>query len=127
MIIGMGTDIIDKVRINKAYSQHGDKFINKLLSEAERVVLQTKKYPIDYLAKRWAAKEALGKAIGCGIRAPVLLPNISVLNDELGKPFFQVSPELDNFLQVANINKLHLSISDEKNFAIAWVICEHLP
>lgn len=126
MIVGIGTDIIGKDRIAKAYQAHGQHFARKLLSVAELEILATKAQPIDYLAKRWAAKEALGKAVGSGIRKPLLFTNISVLNDALGRPYFELADELAEFVSAKKIDTLHLSISDEKTLAIAWVICEHL-
>lgn len=126
MIIGMGTDIIDKKRIEKSYQQHGDKLVKKLLSEKEMAIFINKCDKVGYLAKRWAAKEALGKAMGTGIRAPVLLPNITVLNNGLGKPYFELSETIHSILKQQQINQIHLSISDEKDLAMAWVICEHL-
>lgn len=126
MIIGMGTDIIDKKRIEKSYQQHGDKLVKKLLSKKEMAIFINKHDKVGYLAKRWAAKEALGKAIGTGIRAPVLFPNITVLNNALGKPYFELSETIHSILKQQQINQIHLSISDEKDLAMAWVICEHL-
>jgi holo-[acyl-carrier protein] synthase len=79
--------------------------------------------PARFLAKRFAAKEALGKALGTGIRAPVLLPAIEVVHDDLGKPGFAFHGELTKFLREKAF-VCHLSISDEKGQALAFVIVE---
>jgi len=77
-----------------------------------------------FLAKRFAAKEAFSKALGTGLRAPATLQNIAVSHDELGKPILVLAPALQAFLASKNISKTHISISDEKNLAAAFVVLE---
>ena len=75
-------------------------------------------------AADFAAKEAFGKALGIGVAAPATLPNIAVVHDELGKPSFAYAPELAQLLTQRGLIA-HLSISDEKEFALAFVVLEH--
>ena len=79
--------------------------------------------PARFLAKRFAAKAAFGKALGTGVRAPATLPAIAVVHDELGKPAFRFSGELEALLRIKALTA-HLSISDEHDYAVAFVILE---
>ena len=77
-----------------------------------------------YLAKRFAAKEAFSKAVGTGLRSPVTLQNIGVANDESGKPEFMYSPELKKWLNSQGIARVHVSLSDEEDFVVAFAVAE---
>lgn len=126
MIYGVGTDIVAIARVTELYARHGDRALNKLLASAEIPFCRKANDPARYLAKRFAAKEALGKALGTGIRAPVLLPAMAVLNDELGKPHFSFSGELAAYIEERQL-RVHLSISDERDYAVAFVVMEQTP
>ena len=76
------------------------------------------------LAKRFAAKEAFAKAVGTGIRAPVTFHAISVGHDEWGKPEFICAPELQKWLDKKGIKHVHLSMSDEEDTVVAFVVAE---
>ena len=77
-----------------------------------------------FLAKRFAAKEAFSKALGTGVRPPAILSAIAVGHDRLGKPVLEFAPALQALMQEKNL-KAHLSISDEADYAVAYVILEH--
>ena len=77
-----------------------------------------------YLAGRFAAKEALAKAMGTGLRHPVNLSYITIAHDDLGKPFFEFHPQLDQLLNHKGIRQHHLSISDERTIVCAFVVLE---
>jgi holo-[acyl-carrier protein] synthase len=126
MIFGVGTDIVAVARMSELYSRHGERSLDKLLSSAEISLCLGSTEPARYLAKRFAAKEALGKALGTGIRAPVLLPSITVLNDDLGKPYFCFEGELAAYIAERRLTA-HLSISDERDSAVAFVVLEQEP
>lgn len=123
MIFGIGTDIVAVARMAAYWQRHGVRGLEKMLAPAEREACRSSSDPARFLAKRFAAKEALGKAFGTGIRAPVLLPDIAVEHDELGKPFFGYSPALAAHFAARGI-KAHLSISDEHDYVVAFVILE---
>jgi holo-[acyl-carrier protein] synthase len=124
MIFAIGHDIVEISRIKVLFDRYGDALLRKILSPQERIIYQQEHKNINYLAKRFAAKEAFAKACNTGLRPPILLPNISVLNDSLGKPEFSFNQEIKHWLAVKNIQHCHLSISDEKNLAAAFVILE---
>jgi len=123
VIFGIGTDIVAVARMADMWSSHGERALEKLLGPGERAACRAASDPARFLAKRFAAKEALGKACGTGIRAPVLLPNIEITHDAAGKPHFVFLPPLDAWMQERGLTA-HLSISDEADAAVAFVILE---
>lgn len=126
MIYGIGTDIVTIARMSELYGRHAERALDKLLAPEEITICLKAPDPARYLAKRFAAKEALGKAFGTGIRVPVLLPAMAVLNDDLGKPYFRFYGELASYVQERRLS-VHLSISDERDSAVAFVVVEQAP
>ncbi|UJF24406.1 holo-ACP synthase [Suttonella sp. R2A3] len=120
----IGTDIIDKRRIAHSLEVHGERFANKVLHPKEWDGWLTSKDPTRYLAMRWAAKEALSKALGTGLRSPVLMPAICITHNELGAPGFAVSEAIEALIQARGYSKMHLSLSDERHYIVAFVLCE---
>ncbi|MBI4739978.1 MAG: holo-ACP synthase [Betaproteobacteria bacterium] len=123
MIVGIGTDIVAATRLGKLYERHGERALEKLLAPAERADFAHSRDPARFLAKRFAAKEAFGKALGIGVAAPATLPNLAIVHDDRGKPAFGYAPELAAYLSERGL-VAHLSISDEKEYAVAFVILE---
>lgn len=123
MISGIGTDIAAVSRIGRLYERHGERALEKLLAPAEMVDFAKTKDPARFLAKRFAAKEAFGKALGIGVAAPATLPNIAIVHDTLGKPGFDYAPPLARYLEERHL-VAHLSISDEAEYAVAFVVME---
>ena len=80
--------------------------------------------PASFLAKRFAAKEAFAKAVGSGMRQPVTLRRIGVTHDGLGKPVLQFDEALRAYLAQLGINGHHLSVSDERDMIVAFVVLE---
>lgn len=124
MIYGIGTDIVEVERIEAALHQFGDGFAKRILADSEWADYQASKLKARFLAKRFAAKEAFSKAIGTGIRGEVSFHNIAVSHDALGRPLLQLSAALQAFLKQHHIQQSHISISDEKNLALAYVVLE---
>ena len=124
MIFGIGTDIVEVTRIKASIEEFGDAFAQRILAESEFASYQSSNIKPRFLAKRFAAKEAFSKALGTGLRAPATLQNIAVSHDALGKPVLILAPELQALLQSKNISQTHISISDEKNLAAAFVVLE---
>jgi holo-[acyl-carrier protein] synthase len=124
MISGIGTDIVAVARLGTLYERHGERVLDKLLALAERADFEKAKDQARFLAKRFAAKEAFGKALGIGVATPATLPSIAVVHDLFGKPAFAYAPELAQYLAERGL-LAHLSISDEKEFALAFVVIEH--
>ena len=124
MIFGIGTDIVEYARIEKMFARYGARLAERLLSENELPELGTHTDPARFLAKRFAAKEAFAKAVGSGMRHPVTLQRISVTHDGLGKPVLQFDAALRTYLAQLGINGHHLSISDERDMIVAFVVLE---
>ena len=124
MIFGIGTDIVDINRIKSMDSLSA--FANKILSENEIKVfndLEEGKQAI-YLSKQFAGKEAISKAIGTGISGDIKFKEIEILRDERGRPIFNPVENLKEILANLGITKTHVSLSDEKDYAIAFAILE---
>ena len=124
MIYAIGHDIVDNARMERLVHKYGEKFAAKILSPAELLIYAQRADKARYIAKRFAAKEAFAKACGTGIRNPILWPLISIMNDALGKPVFQFSNEIQQWLTDREIIHSHLSISDEALLSSAFVILE---
>ena len=124
MILGTGTDIISIARIRATLDRHGARFAQRILSDIELVALNDTKNPVAWLAKRWAAKEAFGKAAGSGILAPLTWAGIGIGHDDAGRPLFELSDAVAFHLQSRGVTRTHLSISDERDYAVAFVIFE---
>jgi holo-[acyl-carrier protein] synthase len=123
VIYGIGTDLVEIPRMQALWQRHGARLLEKILAPGERVACSASPDPGRFLAKRFAAKEALGKALGTGIRAPVRLTAIAVSHDGLGKPDFAFGDELAAWI-AANRLVCHLSLSDEAVHALAFVVVE---
>ena len=128
MIIGIGSDIVNISRIKKLYEQFGDRFINRVFSEAEIKNAQNKSvHKIAYFAKRFAAKEAFIKALGTGFRNGLRFKDVEILNDLLGKPEIHLhAVAKEKLASKVKKSKIHLSLSDDEPFAQAFVVIESL-
>lgn len=124
MIYGIGTDIVESARIAHSLEKYGERFARRLLAEQEWADYLKDAKPVMFLAKRFAAKEALSKAMGTGLRSPVTLNNITIAHTPLGKPYFQFNPDLAEMIRLEGIIHHHLSVSDDLNLASAFVILE---
>ena len=124
MIYGIGTDLVNIDRVKKILSKNRDGFIKRVLSEHEQALFTNKADSAAYFAKRFAAKEAFAKALGTGIGRVVSFQDLTVRNNENGKPHFIPSEKLRQYLVENNIKQAHLSISDESQNAIAFVVLE---
>jgi holo-[acyl-carrier protein] synthase len=123
MIHGVGTDIVAIARIEQMLKEHGERTAAKLLAPSEMEKYRQMTQPAAWLAKRFAAKEALGKALGLGLRDPATLHNIAVLSDGLGRPSFELAPPLADWMKARKL-RAHLSLSDETDTALAFVVVE---
>ncbi len=123
MIKGTGIDIIDIPRIKKKTTEDS-RFIEKLFTETEIHYCESKYRKEIHYAARFAAKEAFFKAMGTGWRGGMKWADISIENDDLGKPEIKLQGKtLENFKE-KNFNQIHLSISHTREYAVAFVIIE---
>jgi len=124
MIYGVGTDIVNIDRIQKIILKNREGFIKRVLTEHEQALFTNKADSAAFCAKRFAAKEAFSKALGTGIGKVVSFQDLTVRNNENGKPHFIPSEKLRLYLLEKGIKQAHLSISDESQNAVAFVILE---
>jgi holo-[acyl-carrier protein] synthase len=123
MIHGIGTDIVAVKRLQDMWERHGDRALERLLAPQELSDFASAVDKGRFLAKRFAAKEAFSKALGTGIRPPAILPAIAISHDELGKPILTFCGRLAETIENQGLTA-HLSLSDEADYAIAYVILE---
>ena len=123
--VGIGVDIIQNKRI-KLFIKN-KKFLNRIFGKNEILLSKKIKNRINYFSKRFAAKESLAKAIGTGFRENLNFKDIQIVNDKLGKPYYLVNTKVKNLIKkkkkIKNFN-LFLSISDEKDYSIAFTIIQ---
>ena len=113
MIYGIGTDVVEVKRIREALHKYGIALAKKILTSQELITYGKTEGKENFLAKRFAAKEAFAKALGTGMRSPVNFKSIEVIHDTLGKPKIKTVSELTFLVKSRNIKHCHLSISDE--------------
>tara|TARA_B100000035_G_scaffold141382_1_gene120384 strand:- start:79 stop:465 length:387 start_codon:yes stop_codon:yes gene_type:complete len=125
--LGIGVDMINNDRIKLLLKNKN--FINRIFSKNE--ILISKKFlnKINFFSKRFAAKESLVKALGTGFRDNLNFKDIEIYNDKLGKPYYLVNPKMKRLIKKkkkVNNFQLFLSISDEKDYSIAFTIIQKI-
>ena len=130
MIYGIGTDICDVRRIRAAWQRHGERFAAKVLTEAELQTWRARsaRWPergVRYLATRFSAKEAFSKAIGLGLRMPMTWRDCEVVKAPSGKPGIALHGELARWFASRHL-RAHVSLTDETDYAAAFVVVETL-
>ena len=121
MIYGIGTDLTHIPRMEELLMRHGMRFARRILAESEFVEFQQSSKPAEFIAKRFAAKEATAKALGTGFRDGLSLKDIAVGHDELGRPTLNYSGVGAELVKRFNIECSHLSLSNEREYALAFV------
>lgn len=124
MIFGIGTDIVTVQRMTTLHARHGARLAQRILAPRELDDYARAREPARLLAKRFAAKEALAKAVGTGVRAPLTLTALGVNHDALGRPGFFFTPDLADWLERQGAGAVHLSLSDEQETVVAFVVIE---
>jgi holo-[acyl-carrier protein] synthase len=129
VIYGIGTDLIDIGRIQAAHRRFGDRFIRRVLGPREIEKYHQRRGRSEqrgdlFLATRFAAKEAVSKALGLGMRHPMYWRAVEIVNDPSGRPVVIVSGKALREFTAERRIRLHVSVSDESQFAIAHVIAE---
>ncbi|MCX5564596.1 holo-ACP synthase [Alcaligenes phenolicus] len=128
LIAGIGTDLIRIERIERALARHGDRFVKRILGEQEREVYARRQARdpvrgLRYLATRFAAKEAFSKAVGLGMRMPMAWSRMQTLNAPGGRPVVRLSADLQDWFD-ARFGAVHISLTDESDMAMAFVVLE---
>jgi holo-[acyl-carrier protein] synthase len=121
MIFGIGTDIVRISRIQKSLDRYGERFARRILAGQELADFQRTVYPARFLARRFAAKEAVVKAYGTGFTRGITFQDIVVSHDAAGKPLLVLSGRALELQQEMGIGEKFISISDEQEYAVAFV------
>ena len=131
MILGIGTDLANIERIQRALDRFGDRFRNRVFTEHEQKRAERMQNPAAVYAKRWAAKEACSKALGTGLRMGIAWRDISVTNLETGQPVMHVTgwaqERLNEMTPEGYDVVIHVTLTDDHPWAQAFVVIEALP
>ncbi len=131
MIIGIGSDLIDIRRIEESIERHGERFIKRIFTEAEQERAEGRRGRVASYAKRFAAKEACAKALGCGIAEGVFWTEMGVVNRPGGQPTMELTggaaARLAKITPAGHYAIVHLTITDDFPLAQAFVIIEAMP
>ncbi|KRC01168.1 ACP synthase [Hydrogenophaga sp. Root209] len=128
MIFGVGTDICDIRRIQATFERQGERFVRKVLSDAEFAVWQKRsaRWPqrgLRFLATRFSAKEAFSKAIGLGMRMPMTWRHCEITNLPSGQPVIVLHGELKTWFEAQGL-RAHVTVTDETDYAASFVVVE---
>jgi holo-[acyl-carrier protein] synthase len=125
--VGIGVDIVDNKRFKNLIKDN--KFINRIFSKKEIFASKKTLNKINFFSKRFAAKESFAKALGTGFRNNLNFKDIEIVNDNLGKPFYLINNKIKQIIKknkkIPNF-ELFLSISDEKDYSIAFTIIQKI-
>lgn len=131
MILGIGTDLANIERIQRALDRFGDRFRNRVFTEHEQKRAERMQNPAAVYAKRWAAKEACSKALGTGLRMGIAWRDMSVTNLETGQPVMHVTgwaqERLNELTPEGYDAVIHVTLTDDHPWAQAFVVIEALP
>jgi holo-[acyl-carrier protein] synthase len=131
MILGIGSDISDTRRIAKVIERHGERFLGRIFTDAERARAERRKTRVETYAKRFAAKEACAKALGTGIRSGVWWRDMGVVNLPSGRPTMRLTGGALRRLQAitppGHEAQIDLTIADEGPMAVAFVVISAVP
>lgn len=121
-IKGIGTDLLDQKRIEKVIDHHNERFSQRILTAQELLVWQQRGFSVNYLAKRFAAKEAIAKALGTGIAQGVGFQQMNITSDEAGKPIVTLTGQALVRMQAMGAEQVLLSLSDEGELILAFAV-----
>ena len=131
MILGIGTDICDIRRIEQSIEKHGERFLKKIFTQGERDYCQEKARPAMSFAKRFAAKEAIAKALAGPETGSLPWQSVEVQNDPSGRPIAILNGKalerLNSQIESGYVGHIHLSLSDDFPYATAFAIAERIP
>jgi len=126
MIVGIGIDIVELDRVQKALERHSGRFASKLFTDVEREYSDRFKIPVQHYAVRFAAKEAFVKALGTGFSGGIGWKEIGVVNEPSGQPRIEVTGRAWEKLEQLGATEIHVSLSHSRDHASAVVILEKL-
>jgi holo-[acyl-carrier protein] synthase len=123
-ILGIGTDIVECLRIAQMIERHGELFIARVYTDAEIEYCRERKAATQHYAGRWAAKEAVLKALGTGWRRGISWRDIEITNDGRGAPTVTLHGGAEEVRQRNGIERMHVTISHCRCHAVAYAIAE---
>ena len=126
MIFGVGTDIVELSRIKSTYDRFGDHFVDRLLMDEERKLFEGNKWPVRFLAMRFAAKEATVKAMGTGFRHGIWIRDVGIVNNNWGRPLVIYSQRVQAVCERFGIGESHISLTDTAGLILAFAVVEKL-
>lgn len=124
MILGIGTDLVDIRRIHRIFLKHGERFTRRILSPEEYRPELENQQASAYLARQFAAKEAVSKVLGTGMRGGITFTTICVLRNAQGAPLVHLQGAAQSRAQEMGVTSLRVSLSDEKDYAVAFAVAE---
>ncbi len=124
MIYGIGIDIVEVVRVQRAYDRWGQRFADKILGPMELKHFSKTKTPVRFLAMRFAAKEATSKALGTGFKQGVSPRQIEVKHNRAGKPSLVFSEYISRLMARNKITASFVTLADERDYVIAYATLE---
>jgi len=126
-IVGIGTDIVECLRIGRMIERHGELFLTRVYTDREIHYCQERKRAIEHFAGRWAAKEAVLKCLGTGWRRGIAWTDLEIRNDPAGKPHVLVCGAAKEIAQTLHIADVLISISHCRAYATAYAIAVSEP
>ncbi len=124
MIFGVGTDVVELSRIQAIYERFGEHFVKRLLMDAEIELFKRSKRPVQFLAMRFAGKEATVKAMGTGFAHGVWLRDVGIVNNDWGRPLVTWSERGRRVCDRLGIGEGHVSLTDDVGLVIAFAVVE---
>lgn len=124
MIFGIGVDIVQVARMRQSLERKGEKFAHKILSPLELEEFKDSNQQANFLAKRFAAKEAFSKALGTGFSDGLIMSQITIAHNAVGRPVLKLTGRAHDLMGRYNIRHSHVSLSDEKEYVVAYVTLE---
>lgn len=122
MIFGVGTDIVELSRVQETFDRFGDHFVDRLLMDEEKVLYEKTKFPVRFLAIRFAAKEAAVKAIGTGFAHGVWIRDVGVVNNDWGRPEIIWSDRGQAVCDQLGVGEGHVSLTDDAGLILAFAV-----
>ncbi len=124
MIFGVGTDIVEMARIQATYDRFGEHFVQRILMDEEIALYRHSKWPVRFLAMRFAGKEAAVKAMGTGFRHGIWMRDVGITNNDWGRPLIIWSERGRAVCKQLGIGAGHVSLTDDAGLVVAFAVVE---
>jgi holo-[acyl-carrier protein] synthase len=122
VIFGVGTDVVEVSRVQRTYERFGAHFVNRLLMPEERALFDSSKWPVRFLAMRFAGKEAAVKAMGTGFRHGMWIRDVGIINNAWGRPLVVFSERGAGVCRDLGVGETHVSLTDDAGLVVAFAV-----